>query len=430
MGGPITEIMREANAFVGRELMGQVAPPQAGAQPFQVITDNFFRLDPARLSVVTGGMARLPANASPQDNERAALQLYQRLVADRPGGIAYEFSGNRMPKTPGEVIRAPMRADCDELAMLFIAAARALNINMTGMSLGTFNIHTNQAGVSAQEPHAALFVSGLNGRNYIMDFTFPNGPWQVPNFNPATVSSQYRGLTVSNGVHIGHSIISTTATGEYAAQRDIAAYGLIDRATRMGNTLGNPPISAQSLVAVMNVLRQASQAAVSEQIRQRIATMYAVIGEAAASNGHAATAARAFTEGNAVFRGLPAAAQRTIAPIGCRLGVGIARGLESSRTTRARAGQMYNDMIRLDPTRQAAYDGAYRIGKASLDADIKAGRRTEAQRGINEIVTMLRAGIRNSGSDVSMMMTLQGNLDAVLEQARTGGYTVPPAVTP
>ncbi|HSB47186.1 MAG TPA: hypothetical protein VLD37_04165 [Candidatus Bilamarchaeum sp.] len=416
--------MREtpANEFVGKALLG-VAPPQQ----VQRIIDDFFRLDAARLSVVTGGMKPLPPNASQEDRERAALRLYQRLVADRPGGIAYENSGNRMPKSPGEIIRPPMRADCDELAMLFIAAARALNIDTAGMSLGAFNLHTNQAGVSGQEPHAALFVSGLNGRNYIMDFAFPNGPWQVRDFSPATVSSRYRGLTISNGVQIGHTVISATPTGEYRTLGDIAAYGLIDRATTMGDRLGTGSISAPALLAVMDVLSRASGVATSEQLKLRIAQMYATLGEAGIANRHMAAAARAFTEGTAVFGSLPAAVQRANLSIGYRLGAGTARGLESGKSTRARARQMYDDLMRLDPSRQAAYEGAYRIRNADLDADIKANRRTEAQRGINEIAAMLRAGIRNSGSDVSMMTELQGYLDTVLDRARAGGYAVPAA---
>lgn len=424
------EAGKEANAFLGMTLLGQTGPVQAGPQPFQRVVDDYFRIDAARLRALTGGMVPLPANATPQQQEAAALQLYQRLVADRQGGIAYEASGNRMPKTPAEVLRQPMRADCDELAALFIAAARVLNINTSGMSLGRFDIHTNQAGVNAREPHAALYVRGLNGHNYIMDFTFPNGPWQVRDFNPQTISAQYRGLTISRGTLAGHSIISTTVTGEAATLRDIAADGLIDRATRMGDTLGAPPIAAQRIAAVMDVLALAAKAATSDQLRVRIAEMYAELGEAARTNGHTATATRAFTAGNSVIIGLPAKVQQANTHTAYKLGVGMANILERNRTTRAQAQQIYQRMIRIEPSRQAAYDGAYRIGKADLDADIAAGRTADAQRRINELVDLLRTGIRSSGSDVSMMTVLQGNLDEVIELARIKGFSVPAPRTP
>lgn len=430
MAQKMSETSRTASRPVGTELMRQLVASRQGPQPFQAIADAFFRLDPARLGIVTGGMRPLPPNSSQQEMERAALRLYGRLVADRPGGIAYEFSGNRMPKTPAEVIRAPMRADCDELAMLFIAAARALNIDTAGMSLGVLNLHTNRPGSLHRERHAALFVSGLNGRNYLMDFTFENGPWPVGDFSPSAISARYRGLRVSLGPRAGHTIISATPTLEVSTQRDIAAYALIDRAVSMGNALGNGTASATDLRRIMEALNRASGAAASDQLRLKIAELYAIVGERAYSDRRTTVGPMAFAAGLAVFSSLPQAVRQKNANIQYRLGIGAARAYENSASMRPKARQLYDEMVKLNPSGPEGYSGAYRMRLTALDADMNANRRTEAQRGINEMVAMLRAGIRNAGSDIAMLTELQGHLDTVSDRARARGYVIPPVQTP
>ncbi len=429
MGGPILEVSGAANEFVGKTLLGQVAPPQQGPQPFQPIVDNFFRVNPALLSQVTGGMAALPANATPQQQEAAALQLYQRLVAGGPGGLRYSYSGNRLPRTPNEVLTAnPRGGDCDELTMLFIAAARQLNINTSGMSMAYISIPTMKPGTTREARHATLFVRNMNGSNYIMDFSIGSGPFRVPDFNPSTISREYKGLNIANGPGAGHAIISATMLHEFGALRDIAAFALMDRVDVMVDAFGTGNASATQLNAALRVLGQASTAAASDSLRVMVADRYRAIGERALSSGHPKIALGAFTAGTAVLGSVPLAVRNAQAQrsLEYQIGVGIAGALErSGSSSQAGALAQYERMVRLDPTRLEAYEGIYRIRLARFNA-AHPNNRPAAQAEVDALVPMMRSGVASSGTDVIMSTDLGQKRDTIVNGATARGYTIPP----
>jgi hypothetical protein len=412
-----------ANEFLGMQPLGQQA--RAGGQSAQQIALSFFRINPADLQKVTGGMKPLPPNATQQQREAAALALYQRLTVGGPGGLAYNGAEGRLPRSPQEVLRHG-GGDCDEIAMLYIAAARALNIDTAGMSLAYITMPTMKPGDSRSERHAALFVRGMNGKNYIFDFTMGDKPWQVRDFQPAAVSKQYAGQRISQGSRAGQTVISATVRFELAGLRDIASFGLIDRAESIASGLPKGAVPAASFNSIMGALGSASIAASVDILRFKIASLYRILAERALSSGQRTMAASAGARGAAEFSLLPPATRSAQRPLGYALGLVVARAYEGgSAADRTAALRRYGDLARLDPAREDAYEGIYRLRVARLKAFHKAGRRADAQAEIDALARALGQGIKAAGTEMVVRLSLQSMLDNIVKAARAGRYRVP-----
>ena len=61
--------------------------------------------------------------------------LFQLIRKDGGLGIKYEWSKDRMPKTPDQVLR-DRRGDCDEMSLLFVATARKLGLDLSANTNG------------------------------------------------------------------------------------------------------------------------------------------------------------------------------------------------------------------------------------------------------------------------------------------------------
>jgi hypothetical protein len=186
-------------------------------------------------------MRRLPNNATPRQRAQALTQLYNLVRVGGTLGMRYQIGTGRQARGPDEALRT-RRADCDELAMLFIAAARHLNISTNGISLATMDFHTSQPGNNPPVGHAVLLVRNGNNRQ-IFDFT-SNAPVTVANFNQATIENHYRGNRIGYGPgRASYPIRSMANLRAYTNVSDMAAMQLLYQAdyhnTQAVNTNNN-----------------------------------------------------------------------------------------------------------------------------------------------------------------------------------------------
>lgn len=133
------------------------------------IPDDKFKKTTSKLNV--------PENASKEQEFVALVGLYGLLkTAQYNGGlgIEYQISEARLPKTPEQVLTpekdGKLRADCDEIALLFFVSAKRLGID--GVRLLSITVDTK--GTLSEEEnakHIAVIVQDANGKFIIMDFT-------------------------------------------------------------------------------------------------------------------------------------------------------------------------------------------------------------------------------------------------------------------
>jgi hypothetical protein len=266
----------------------------------------------------------------------------------------------------------------------------------------------------------------LNGRNYILDFSMGDRPWQVPDFNPATVSRQYTGLRISNGIRAGQTVISAAVRFEFTSLRDIAAFGLSDRTQTMISAFPPGNMPASSLNAALTLLRKASTAAASDTMRLMVAELYSQLGERAISSGQTAIALSAGTEGSAAFGLLPVTTRTGRRALQYSLGLLVARANERGGASgRVAALSQFAALANLDPVREDAYDGIHRLRISRFNSAHAARRRADAQAELDALAAVLRQGIKAAGSDLAMETNLQSKLDSIMDGARARGYRVP-----
>lgn len=210
--------MRRQTPFAG-------TTPLVGQAQSQQVLNTFFRLDTARLNLILQHMKPLPANATPAQRQQALQQLFNLVRIGGTLGMQYSVGTNRQLRTPDESLRT-RGADCDELAMLFVAAARALNIPLTNVSMGSMQL--NGSGGQTMG-HAVLYVR-LGAQNFVFDFT-RSSPISVRDFSAATIQGVYNGTTVSYGPNTtGFAVTSTTGLQTYSTVADMAATQLLHQA--------------------------------------------------------------------------------------------------------------------------------------------------------------------------------------------------------
>ncbi len=202
-----------------------VSSPRTGKAQQQRIMSQTLRISPALLGRITKHIKPLGPSATPDQQRKALRKLFDIIKIGGTLGITYQYAGKREPRTPEEAIKTG-KADCDELAMLFVAAARHLNIPLTNVSMGSMQFK----GAGGQTMgHAVLYVK-TGAQNFVFDFT-RSSPISVRDFNQATIQRAYNGTTVSYGPNApGFKVTSTTSLRTYPTVADMAATQLLHRA--------------------------------------------------------------------------------------------------------------------------------------------------------------------------------------------------------
>jgi hypothetical protein len=225
---PVTKKKAPVTAF--QNVAPLVGQSQKGPSLNQAVR-NYFKISPANLKkYILKHIKPLPSNATPTMRQAKLKELFNLIRIGGKLGIQYQYSGKRKPKTPDEVLKPGkgMKADCDELAMLYVAAARQLNIGTKGISMGGFQFSTSKAGTSKTIGHAALFVSGA--KKHIFDFT-KGKIMPVTDFSNSTISKTYHGTRISYGRgQAGHPITGLSSMNTFGNVSDMAAAQLLLRA--------------------------------------------------------------------------------------------------------------------------------------------------------------------------------------------------------
>jgi len=142
----------------------------------QQLVDGTLRIETGLFdNYVLSHIKPLKDDAKPEERIAAIKELFELFKVGGILAVEYQFSAERMPKSPNDVLtpdkEGRLRADCDELSLLFIAAAGKLNIKLTGISLMelTFQIEKPEGKVE-QALHTAVLT--IDGGKYLVDFTF------------------------------------------------------------------------------------------------------------------------------------------------------------------------------------------------------------------------------------------------------------------
>src|SRR3989338_8532626 len=110
------------------QLQPQLLKPAVFLAPKAVLPKEL-ELSDVQFKGIQTKMQRFEADFRNKNNNKPPTQmqreehLFQLIRKDGGLGIKYEWSKDRMPKTPDQVLR-DRRGDCDEMSLLFVAAVK------------------------------------------------------------------------------------------------------------------------------------------------------------------------------------------------------------------------------------------------------------------------------------------------------------------
>ncbi len=146
---------------------GQETQQEQFASEQKKIIGQIFAISPKHFQeAILSKIEPLKPNATSEERMEKIKELFNLIKKGGVLGIEYQFSEGRPPKTPNEVLTpekdGKMRADCDELSLFFIAAARKLNIDLSDVSIAVVKFEAqNPVLLNKKEPlHAAILTIG------------------------------------------------------------------------------------------------------------------------------------------------------------------------------------------------------------------------------------------------------------------------------
>jgi tetratricopeptide (TPR) repeat protein len=407
-------------AFQGAQpLVAQTAPSAAQPQRQRQV-DAYYHLDRTRLNAFLrkAGLQPLAANPTPAQREQALRGLFEAVRVGGCGGLRYQAGTPRRPRTPDEVLRTGS-GDCDELCGLFIAVARELRIPLGGAGMVGMWMSTNKPGDSRPEPHAAIAIQGLGGKNYLFDFVYGRTD-QVRDFSIASLDRVYRGLMISPGrAHAGFPIISVSSAAYYNTPHDMAAHHYVDEAEFfLGRVAAKAPTRARDMSLALQALRRAAALApTTPSLCMSAFSASDSLGDAALqmkSRVQDAQAIEFFRIALGMYGSAPAASRATKSgdAYEARLGLGIALERLGRRTDALRE---YATLIRTVPANENAYLRAYRL----MISAARRARTSAARRGpLTEAYKIARAAVRGlpAGTFRTDFQAQLGRLEAIFRR--------------
>ncbi len=132
----------------------------------------------------------------PSDEMATMNNLYALLRVGGVLNIEYEahvkHKGGKL-KSPNDILgEDERRADCGEISMLFIATARQLNLDISGIRQITLHFELEKDGAnSVDDFHAAIATIGENV--YLLDFTFRSSPKLLSSLDRNGIAKEYEG---------------------------------------------------------------------------------------------------------------------------------------------------------------------------------------------------------------------------------------------
>ncbi len=392
-----------------------VASSSKGQAQQQRIISQTLRISPALLMRITKHIRPLGPSATPDQQEKALRKLFDIIKIGGTLGITYQHSGGRKPRSPDEVIRAG-KADCDELATLFVAAARHLNIKVTGIRLGAMEFSTSRPGTGTPEKHVALFVQGAKSK-FIFDFTYGR-TFQVADFKHATVQKAYAGFRISNGAHAGFVIRSISSMKVMGTVADIAAFHLLSMAQYNESMIAGTK-SARRRAALMNATKSLLESAArlgskNGFINTRTFNGFHSLGDHAFRQKDYEAAASYYTAAVGMIKNLPGGRQKwgnTEYSIRENLGISYEK---KGKSTQALA--QYNQMIKMDKREAAGYLRKIRLLVRRGNASLKRARGSARKRFLEEargFFTQALLAAREASKNVSVTSGHQGTFQGM-----------------
>jgi len=302
MGGPVMEAGKEANAFIGRELLGQVAAPQQGG-----VVGNMFGIDANRLADIRLRMNAVILDPSVPAQLQPMMRLFEVLRVGGSYGLGYEAQGRREPRRPDDVLRTG-RGDCDELSMTLYAAARALGMDVSGMTLSRFALTDGNRTVT----HGPL-TWAAGGSRFILDPILRH-PRAVTDFNDTTMRMELSPAFGLAGGSTGAAVTRVQLNGreDLGTPADIAAALAIDRAQHFAPP-GRVPVSVASLESAFTLFQEVMRSgttsspvlARSGQVAFTLFERYFNLAESYYAGGNQRTAERYYLRAFEILRQVP-----------------------------------------------------------------------------------------------------------------------------
>jgi tetratricopeptide (TPR) repeat protein len=191
--------------------------PPAAFSPRQLeLTNQVFDLNTATKKLLLSHIHPLKDNEKKEKTMELLNQLYELIRIGGTLGIKYEFSQTRDPKTPDAVLvkekDGNLYANCNELSLLFVAAAKYLNADMS--AVGLINLKFNiELGLLQPEQTRHTLALEKDDKKYIVDFTFKEiGIHEVSSFDSLDISNVYRNKETPSGKIIDVLALQTAET--------------------------------------------------------------------------------------------------------------------------------------------------------------------------------------------------------------------------
>jgi tetratricopeptide (TPR) repeat protein len=255
-------------------------PPQE--DPHQKVISSMLRLDPALVYDLHIGPPKQQAS-SPSSVVDELRHIYDAIKAEGTAGIKYESGEGRAARSPNEVLSS-LKGNCEELSLLFVAAARQLNIASSDISMLRLTFEVEKDGVKKPvQLHMALLDTGKE--KYLIDLTFGHFQ-QLNTLDSAEIVPFYVGRTIIPDTGVISGIAKVEKIGNLG---EMVTTNLMQSVSFY---LGKKQLTTDDLTALMGCLEKAYQADKSyPNVIQDLVFVYESLAKAELDNNKYASAA-------------------------------------------------------------------------------------------------------------------------------------------
>jgi len=139
-------------------------------------------------------------------------------------GTTYELSTKHLPNPPENFFNGkPLKADCDEMVLAIVAAAKAYGVDMKDISVLDFDITVKFSGGVTQMTMGHAVAITMNESTILFDPAFGFNGIHIKDKKPETLDEIYRGQKVLDGSYVVVGVDRAKEPVELAGDKEIAS---------------------------------------------------------------------------------------------------------------------------------------------------------------------------------------------------------------